>query len=679
MNKLDRIISEEGQLDFRMNAGEDPSPVLPLKRPPPSSIYLTKSIKATQERSENISGNRNVFQIDLEVSSNSKPFQTTLAVPTATTDEAGPLTQFASANNGQVADAFCPQCGILISLEHLERQDHIQSCTKGLLEGDGSEAEWYFSEEEGDHLPIEAAQSSKVPQGGPSETAKSDIAVWLESIGVGKYADYFEKAGADLHLVSLLSDDDLRQMGVLALGARKKILIAGKYLNTKLRASSSGVGDWTSIGNDGAIDKYFPRVGSPSAQEEERPRSVSGSILDFIQRPAGAPPLLPNPGRSVTNTTQKRKKKDWVHTTVPTASKKFVHTTNGAAATRYRSWQLIPGTSFVVDRFCNLPAPAESQKHWFLTHFHADHYKGLSSKWNRGPIYCSPITATLAIQQLRVPEKYIVRVELDAPFQLEGITVTFIDANHCPGAVMIAFEPLDSPHLKRPVLHTGDARLVAAMQNNPVLRRLKEASDLYIDTTYCDPVYTFPPQSEVLQFALDAVKAEAFNERTLFLFGSYTIGKERLYLEAARLLNRKLYVSSTKLKVLKCLNLDSGVEGQLTTDDGATNLHAVPLWMVTQKHMAKLLKYYKNRFSTIVGFQPTGWTHAREKGQTKAKGRRRQKGTLITYQVPYSEHSSFTELTEFVRWFGPGKIVPTVNSDDEGPKSLSLVRLLRGG
>lgn len=52
----------------------------------------------------------------------------------------------------------------------------------------------------------------------------------------------------------------------------------------------------------------------------------------------------------------------------------------------------------------------------------------------------------------------------------------------------------------------------------------------------CDRV-----QEEVLKFVLDAVRAEAFNgARTLFLFGSYTIGKERLFLEVARQLGKKV-------------------------------------------------------------------------------------------------------------------------------------------
>ena len=47
-------------------------------------------------------------------------------------------------------------------------------------------------------------------------------------------------------------------------------------------------------------------------------------------------------------------------------------------------------------------------------------------------------------------------------------------------------------------------------------------------------------QDEVIRFAVDAVRAENFNLRTLFLFGSYTIGKERLFLEVARQLRMKV-------------------------------------------------------------------------------------------------------------------------------------------
>ena len=37
--------------------------------------------------------------------------------------------------------------------------------------------------------------------------------------------------------------------------------------------------------------------------------------------------------------------------------------------------------------------------------------------------------------------------------------------------------------------------------------------------------YDFPKQEAVIQFVIDAIQAEAFNPKTLFLIGSYTIGK----------------------------------------------------------------------------------------------------------------------------------------------------------
>ena len=48
--------------------------------------------------------------------------------------------------------------------------------------------------------------------------------------------------------------------------------------------------------------------------------------------------------------------------------------------------------------------------------------------------------------------------------------------------------------------------------------------------------------------------------------------------------------------------------------------------------MARIAKHYRSRFTTIVGFQPTGWSHSQSRGKA-GRGKRRQKGTLITYQV----------------------------------------------
>lgn len=82
--------------------------------------------------------------------------------------------------------------------------------------------------------------------------------------------------------------------------------------------------------------------------------------------------------------------------------------------------------------------------------------------------------------------RFIHPLELDVGYTINGIKVTLIDANHCPGATLIHFRLLDGTCY----LHTGDFRASKQMQTHPLLFN-QRVHVLYLDTTYCNPRYKY--------------------------------------------------------------------------------------------------------------------------------------------------------------------------------------------
>ncbi|KAH0556281.1 hypothetical protein GP486_005790, partial [Trichoglossum hirsutum] len=177
-------------------------------------------------------------------------------------------------------------------------------------------------------------------------------------------------------------------------------------------------------------------------------------------------------------------------------------------------YKILPGFFICVDAFrygavagCNA---------YFLSHFHYDHYIGLTASWCHGPIYCSRVTGNLVRQQLKVDPKWIVDMEFEKKIEVpntSGVEVTMIDANHCPGSSLFLFEKVvgkgKNPKVQR-VLHCGDFRACAAHIQHPLLRPdvIDQATGkrtgqqlidvCYLDTTYLNPRYAFPSQEDVV-------------------------------------------------------------------------------------------------------------------------------------------------------------------------------------
>ncbi|NWY24872.1 DCR1A protein, partial [Pheucticus melanocephalus] len=290
-------------------------------------------------------------------------------------------------------------------------------------------------------------------------------------------------------------------------------------------------------------------------------------------------------------------------------------------------YKKIPGTGFTVDAFQY--GEIEGCTAYFLTHFHSDHYSGLTKNF-RFPIYCNKITGNLVKSKLRVQEQYVHMLPMDTQCVVNGIKVLLLDANHCPGAAMILFY-LPSGAV---ILHTGDFRADPSMERYPALMGQKIHS-LYLDTTYCSPEYTFPAQQEVIQFAVNiAFETVTLNPRTLVVCGTYSIGKEKVFLGI--LINYLMGLSI-------CLFFSQGL----------------------QDHLNK----FSENFDQILAFKPTGWTYS-DSCHSLEDIKPQTRGKITIYGIPYSEHSSYLEMKRFVQWLKPQKIIPTVNVGDWRDRSL---------
>lgn len=178
-------------------------------------------------------------------------------------------------------------------------------------------------------------------------------------------------------------------------------------------------------------------------------------------------------------------------------------------------YKILEGMPIAVDAFCYGAIP--HVKAYFLSHAHSDHYTQLNGAWTHGPIYCSRTTANLIILKLGVDKKWVKPLDFDQLVQLPHVpgpvTVTMMDANHCPGSSIFLFEgpqTLPNAAFKNSnrvfrYLHCGDFRASPAHLEHPAMQR-KRMDIIYLDTTYCDPKYQFPAQEQVISACAELIR-----------------------------------------------------------------------------------------------------------------------------------------------------------------------------
>lgn len=210
------------------------------------------------------------------------------------------------------------------------------------------------------------------------------------------------------------------------------------------------------------------------------------------------------------------------------------------------AYKIVKGSLFAVDAFRY--GDISFVEHYFLTHFHSDHYIGLRKKFKH-KIYLSQITANLVTQFIGVAEELLQVVHVGVPFVLEDVKITPMDANHCPGALLFLFQFPDG----RNVLHTGDFRANDAMVAKLEWWNIK-LDLVYLDTTYLGSKRRMPAQDESIEFLMKHVQRyleENIGEKFLIVVGAYLIGKEKVWMSIVKRFNFKVFLEKERLKAFK--------------------------------------------------------------------------------------------------------------------------------
>ncbi|KAI0842167.1 DRMBL-domain-containing protein [Hypoxylon sp. FL0890] len=329
-------------------------------------------------------------------------------------------------------------------------------------------------------------------------------------------------------------------------------------------------------------------------------------------------------------------------------------------------YKIMPGFSICVDAFrygavkgCNA---------YFLSHFHSDHYIGLTANWSHGPIYCSKVTGSLVKSQLRTAAKWVMELEFEETVEIpgtEGVTVTMLPANHCPGSSLFLFEKAigKGPNKrKQRILHCGDFRACPAHVTHSLLKpemvdtisgkvKQQRIDVCYLDTTYLNPRYSFPPQDDVISACADFCKSisgdsdsadevlsalsqekgtvskffqkiedssssttakaeieQKKKNRLLVICGTYSIGKERICKAIAQALGTKIFASPSKIKICQQLG-DPELAALMTSNPLEAQVHMQMLMEIRAETLQEYLDGYKPHFTRIVGFRPSGWNY----------------------------------------------------------------------
>jgi len=318
----------------------------------------------------------------------------------------------------------------------------------------------------------------------------------------------------------------------------------------------------------------------------------------------------------------------------------------------------LDGAPIAVDSFSHLEAGVL----FFCSHAHEDHLRGLHSGWDRGPVYCSPLTAGLL--ELRWPALgpllrplalgVVHRLAAESGEGRRDVEVMLVDANHVPGAVMFVFAGGFGT-----LLYTGDFRLHsdhAGLRDLPMLQ--SGLSRIFLDNTFCHPVFDHPAREAVVSKLLQVV---APRWPCILFVAVYSLGREPLLRDLAQRLGTRVLAPWQRIGSLTAAGMLTGEFSEEPAGPLSTSINELRrlgqrgcVWVVKKNQLRAAVEHASSSGVPAFGVQPSGWSavnsNAARDGPIFADEAADHDAACEdgVWELPYSDHCSFAELVQFL-------------------------------
>ncbi|KAK8845518.1 hypothetical protein IAR55_006233 [Kwoniella newhampshirensis] len=386
--------------------------------------------------------------------------------------------------------------------------------------------------------------------------------------------------------------------------------------------------------------------------------------------------------------------------------------------------------------------PAPNAQLFLLTHVHSDHLIGLTEDFT-GKIICTPDTKRMLLrlepeveraymeeglrERRRVrfgglkarmegkgrdarlvdrieaipyghPKEFEIGYEHGQP---QKVTITLLDANHCPGSAMFLVASQDTA-----VLHTGDVRadsqMLQSLGRNPAVQEYlvpvstyddqagkvgagrRIMNRIYLDTAAVLGTGDMPDREPVLQDLVEQMSL--YPNDTIFFLNTWCFGWEHVIQSVARHFNQFVHVDRYKQSIYTAMETDPFLLRCTTSDPDATRFHACERFAKC-KNCRRFERGNRQPVYNLdkrivhvnmVEVKQASWAIQHEAFlESLGKAACGEGPWPYNIDVPLARHSTLPELQNIVRLFKPLAVTPnTVAPHTKGLDYFLLPDLL---